>query len=868
MKNNKNTRVIVTSLISFLIAASTATQSRAQSNTVVSWGDRTDVPGNAKNVRAISAGWEHTLAIAADGSLLDWGNDSEAPPPGLTNVIAIAAGWRHNLAVRGDGTVVVWGDRAWRTPFPDGLTNIIAVSANGDDDGEQSLALARDGSVFSSGEVSDVPADLTNAIAIAAGGWHNVALRSDGTVTAWGDDTFGQTDLPDGLTNVIAIASGDWHSLALKADGTVVSWGLPGVGDQPVPEGVTNVVAISAGQYYNLALKRDGTVVGWGLDFGSNVGQTNIPSDLKNVTAISAGVGHAVAISRVPNVFYVDLNSTNPTPPYTNLSTAATDIQSAIDAASDGDKVLVNDGTYQTGGRTVYGLLTNRVVIDKAITVQSLNGPGATIIKGYQVPGDIYGTNAVRCVYLTNYAVLIGFTITNGSTRSGYYIDTEHLEDGGGIWCESTDSYISNCVVTGNSAWDAGAGVRSGTLDRCLITGNSTPNAGGGALYGILNDCVISNNFAQWGGGGVYGNPPWAFGPPAFVNRCLVINNYTYNNGGGVYGSTCTSCQLIGNSAIELPDYYYAYGGAAEDGLLINCTLKNNHSDRYGGAADLSHLQGCLIMGNDAGAEGGGVNNCQSANCTIVNNSAGISGGGANYGVLNNCIVYYNTAPTNGNFFDYRETTYNIDGTIYDFIDDTTLNNCCTFPMPTYGTHTFTNAPLLVDLTNGDFHPQSNSPCINSGNNAANSLTTDLAGNPRVAGGTIDVGCYEFQSPASKISYAWLSTYNLPLDGSADFVDSDGDGMNNWQEWRAGTDPSNSGSSLKLLSITNAPSGLTITWQSVQGVSYQVERTSDLSDTSTFSTIDSNTVGQPGTTSFTDSSATNAPAFFYRVSVQ
>jgi hypothetical protein len=861
MKINNNTQHIVSTLIGLLLALATAIQSRAESTTVVSWGDRTDVPDNATNLRAISAGWEHTLAIAADGSLLDWGDDSAAPPSGLTNVIAIAAGWGHNLAVRGDGTVVTWGDRAWRVPLPDGLSNIVAVSANGDSDGAQSLALARDGSVFSWGDVSDVPEDLTNAIAIAAGGWHDVALRRDGTVVAWGDDTYNQTDVPDGLTNVIAIAAGDWHSLALKADGTIVTWGLPGVGDLPIPDGATNIVAISGGQYYSLALKKDGTVLGWGFkDYGTDLGQTDIPSGLKNVTAISAGVGHAVAITHLPSVFYVDVNSTNPTPPYATLSTAATDIQSAIDAASDGDQVLVNDGTYQTGGRPVYGILTNRVVINKAVTVQSINGPGSTIIEGYKVPGDIYGTNAVRGVYLTNYASLIGFTITNGSTWSGYYIDMDHLADGGGIWCESTDSYISNCVITGNSAWDAGAGVRSGTLDHCLLTGNSTPNAGGGALYGILNDCVISNNFAQWGGGGVYGNPPWASGLPASVNRCLVVSNYTYNNGGGVWGATCTSCQLIGNSAIELPDYYYTYGGAAEEGLLINCTLKNNHSDRYGGAADLSHLQGCLIIGNDAGVEGGGVNNCQSVNCTVVNNSAGTHWGGASYGTLDNCVVYYNTAATNSNFFYFREDPY--------ITYDTTLNNCCTFPMPTFGTHTFTNAPLFVDLAHGDYHLQSNSPCINAGNNAANTLTTDLDGNLRISGGTVDAGCYEFQSPASTISYAWLSSYSFPLDGSADFIDSDGDGMNNWQEWRAGTDPSNSGSFLKLLSITNAPGGLTITWQSVQGVSYHVERTSDLSDPSTFSTIHSSIVGQPGTTSFTDSSATNAPAFFYRIAVQ
>jgi alpha-tubulin suppressor-like RCC1 family protein len=148
-------------LFSVLIAAAATIQSRAESNAVISWGSTTNVPDAVKNVRAISAGSQHTLAIAADGSLLDWGNDSAAPPSGLTNVIAIAASFRHNLAVLSDGTVVTWGDHAWKVPVPAGLNNIVAVSANGDDDGTQSLALACDGSVFSWGDVSDVPEDLT-----------------------------------------------------------------------------------------------------------------------------------------------------------------------------------------------------------------------------------------------------------------------------------------------------------------------------------------------------------------------------------------------------------------------------------------------------------------------------------------------------------------------------------------------------------------------------------------------------------------------------------------------------------------------------------------------------------------------------------
>jgi hypothetical protein len=77
-------------------------------------------------------------------------------------------------------------------------------------------------------------------------------------------------------------------------------------------------------------------------------------------------------------VSYVDLNSTNPASPYTNWMTAATNIQEAIEAATDGDMVRVTNGMYRFGRRVVYGALTNRIAVTKAVAIESLNGPLAT----------------------------------------------------------------------------------------------------------------------------------------------------------------------------------------------------------------------------------------------------------------------------------------------------------------------------------------------------------------------------------------------------------------------------------------------------------------------------------------------------------
>ena len=71
----------------------------------------------------------------------------------------------------------------------------------------------------------NVPAGLTNVVAIAGGGYHSLALKYDGTVVAWGDNSAGQTNVPAGLSNVVAVAAGGFHSLALKNDGSVVAWG-------------------------------------------------------------------------------------------------------------------------------------------------------------------------------------------------------------------------------------------------------------------------------------------------------------------------------------------------------------------------------------------------------------------------------------------------------------------------------------------------------------------------------------------------------------------------------------------------------------------------------------------------------------------
>ncbi|HEY2951452.1 MAG TPA: hypothetical protein VGK40_02655 [Verrucomicrobiae bacterium] len=206
------------------------------------------------------------------------------------------------------GFVHAWGLAS--TNLPEGLTNMIAVSAGSRGPTVHSLALRADGTVTAWGNTNygqcNVPTNLVDVVAVAAGGRHSMALKRDGTVVLWGDNTLGQrTNAPANLTNVAAIAAGLWHSMALRADGTVAAWGDLFIRTNPVPAGLSNVIAIAAGPRVCLALKSDHTVTAWGFDwaFLNNFLPTNVPGTLTNVIAISAGMSHHQALLPDGTVF-------------------------------------------------------------------------------------------------------------------------------------------------------------------------------------------------------------------------------------------------------------------------------------------------------------------------------------------------------------------------------------------------------------------------------------------------------------------------------------------------------------------------------------------------------------------------------------
>jgi len=263
---------------------------------------------------------------------------------------------------QGPGTVVAWGDNSFgQLNVPAGLSNVVAI-----DGGDfHSLALKNDGTVVAWGDNSYGQRTgclgLTGVVAIASGNWHNLALKADTTVAAWGDNWSGQTNVPTGLTNVVSLAAGAYHSLALRSDGTVVGWGRNDEGQTNVPVGLAQVVAIAAGDWHSVALRIDGTVVAWG---DQEYGQASVPAGLTNAVAIAAGGGHSLALTSDGRVLAWGDNGSG----QTNVPAGLTSVV-AIAGGGWHSLALISDGQVLGWGSSASGQtnspagLTNLVAI-------------------------------------------------------------------------------------------------------------------------------------------------------------------------------------------------------------------------------------------------------------------------------------------------------------------------------------------------------------------------------------------------------------------------------------------------------------------------------------------------------------------------
>ena len=411
--------------------------------------------GNLTGITAISAGSLHVLALRYDGAVFAWGNGGSgrlgnnftdqhdfpvqvvgAGGTGtLTGVTGISAGDMHSLALKSDGTVWVWGN-----------TNNGAMGNNNSTVNQLSPVQVWSGASGGTGTY------LTGITAIAAGSQYSLALRSDGTVWAWGRNNYGQlgdntsgTDRPTPvqvvgaggsgtLRSIAAISAKSYSSMALRDDGAVFAWGRNTYGqlgdntsgtDRLAPVQVVSgaagggislmgITAIATGDSHSLALRMDGTVWAWGYNFYGQLGDNSSGTGTnkltpvrvtltvpKGVTAIAAGDAHMLALRDDGTVwawgnnYYGQLGDSTSTDRPTPVQVHGANDNGyltnviAIAAGSNHSLALKSDGTVWTWGYNNYGQLGD-----------NSSGLGANKltpvqVHGFNNSGYLYGVTAI-----------------------------------------------------------------------------------------------------------------------------------------------------------------------------------------------------------------------------------------------------------------------------------------------------------------------------------------------------------------------------------------------------------------------------------------------------------------------------------------
>lgn len=485
----------------------------------------------------------------------------------------------------------------------------------------------------------------------------------------------------------------------------------------------------------------------------------------------------------LPTLFV--FTSANAATIYVGPSETIKTIQAGVDAAANGDKVIVRSATYQGAGNHDIDLKGKSITLTKdtgsSSPVISLGsyGRGFIIHKGETRKTLIYGFTIQYGNDTADNGGGGGILISNASpTIQGCYIyRCRSKGSGGGINCNSGASpLITNCTIQDSSSGifstgsspeirsttimqnhDSGVKLVSGSaiITNCVITGNTTASGGSGA--GIWSsDCsltmrntTVSNNSSTIYGGGCYFTQSTSVVPTVMITSCKITGNSSMQTlltndsqvdglGGGMYLNspvTINGSTIEKNTAMAGGGLYLHYDVNTISNIRESSFNNNSAVFSEGGAAIHSYSSAnaqlyaatnCVFNGNQSPLVGTVYSNWSTprfTNCTFANSSSFWISGPA---TASNCIFWGNSA-------GFGPGTKNI---TYSDVQGNTL-----FP----GAGNINSDPMFVDAAKADFHLSAGSPCINAGNNTKILRTTDMDGNPRIAGSLVDMGALEYQ---------------------------------------------------------------------------------------------------------------------------
>jgi hypothetical protein len=494
-----------------------------------------------------------------------------------------------------------------------------------------------------------------------------------------------------------------------------------------------------------------------------------------------------------------------------------------------------------------------------------------------------WNSPAVSLAYGTNLITITGTNNAGGGTSASITIMRGPPSV---MYVASSGSNVWPYATWGTAATTIQAVINIATNGDTLLVSNGVYAAGGvaNASPAISNRVCITSAITVQSVNGpavtyIVGAPdPKTGGLGTNATRCVFMSS------GLLAGFTLTNGYTRADS-----DWNYQEGGGGAlvtGGVISNCVVTGCFASHFGGGVDLfgGDAWNCLIAGNTA-YDGGGlkVQGDNAVNCLVYGNHASDSGGGVYFwqsGTLDNCTVAGNTATNQaGGVYCYEGGT-NLNSIFYLNTTNGVANNwttnaggafqyCCTTPNPG-GTGNLTSNPLFVNAAAGNYQLASNSPCVNVGTNLSwMTNATDLAGNPRIVGGGVDMGAYENTNGVTTngIPWAWLLQYGLATDGSVDKLDLDGTGFNTLQDYIANTNPTNAAAYFHITSVSNLPPW-TVFFQSSASRNYSLYYSTNLvSGAWTPISSQTNISGNGGMDSLSDTN-TGKTQRFYRLSVQ